>query len=200
MCVIGTWIFKVELLSLDELEKKSLKERAAKGGILGGVTITLTGTNSSQWPPGTQLKGTWPAATESSASTDEEATEARESRESESSQLNAKAVKISNSHAQALIDAESKRSVALTERLLDARAAIARRAGQPVHVERRREEEEEANMALRELLADLRDSFSKRSDEQKQSDEGAEAHVHVVSKRDTRSASSALRGRAYSRT
>ena len=197
MFVIGIWIFKVELLSLDELEKKSLKERAAKGGLLGGVQITLTGTNSSQWPPGTQLKGTRPAAAESSASADEEATAAsRDSRESESSQLNAKAVKISNSHAQALIDAESKRSVALTERLLDARAAIARRAGQPVHVERRREEEAEADLALRELLADLRDSASKRADEQ--NDETANAHV--ISKRDTRSASSALRERASSRT
>lgn len=183
------------------MEKRSLKERVASGGVLSDVEITLTGTNSSQWPSGTPLKGpsystitaAAAVAQSESLSADEEDETSQSDREDQQQQLSTrsvdKAVRLTNSQAESLIDAESKRSVELTERLLSARAAIVRRAGQQVHFERRQDEEAEAAIALRNLLADL---HNKRADAEIDNEREAS---HSVSKRDTRRALSVSRRR-----
>lgn len=100
--------------------KKLIKARAANGGLLDQVNITLTGTRSTQWARGINLKGHRHAEMPTDA----------------------KAVKISDANARVIIDAERERSVALSERLLmDAPAAIARPARQAVPMELGEEKE-----------------------------------------------------------
>jgi hypothetical protein len=187
--LLGTWNFIVELESLQNM-KRSVKERAQAGGVLVSVQMTLTGTNSSQWPAGTNLKGPGPLSKNKSS-------DSAVSRKSHSPSLSERAMHIPDAEVRQVISAESKRSDIIAKRLLDASSEITSRAGQPVLVERRTEEQLEADRALREILADL---SAKRAGDNGMKRKNHEPEAHSISKRDTSAASALSSRRAAQRT